>query len=358
MTTRLVINTIYTPGSVQYLYMFVLSWLKWSNCLFRLVVNGCTLEEVRILQEFCTKDSRLDLLILSSTKVMSHGEILNSLQALEQSEYFCFMDPDILVTGEFLQNVVPALGRYAGVFLGAPLWNDNGDQILPENEQNIWGRYNRTPENVCLGSTYFAIYNNTALSKMICSTGLSFDKYVWEDIPECCQRQIAQMGLQRKFYDTGKVLNLLLQAQGELLTFKEMPYLQHIGGINQYLLRKIRRPMSRRLKKDLRQLPEAQAAPLLTKLDNVQDLKTLGMMLTDEEWEVFLPVFVPLEVQKLRLSIARYIIRLLHALVEYQPLPAPPKADVPEFKEKIQDITSNIVRLYKEYKGYVAISSE
>jgi GT2 family glycosyltransferase len=152
----LTFNIIYTRGTVRYLRLLVFSLLKWSESSFRLVANACSPEEVRLLQELCYKNSRLEFLALPSERGMQHSEVLSYLQALERLDHFCFMDSDIIATGDFVNEMLPYLDNHAAVFSAPPLWCTEEEQILPDTFPVMGGRFNRTSSGLCIGSTHFA----------------------------------------------------------------------------------------------------------------------------------------------------------------------------------------------------------
>jgi len=345
---NLTFHIIYTPGSVEYLSLFVLSLLKWADCSFRLISNGCTPEEIRILKSLCRRNPRLEYNGLRKKSMIQHCEALTILQSREQSEYFCFMDPDILAVGDFPGPVIPSLNTNAGVFSCASIWSTEEEQVLPENSRGIPGRANRTKSGICLGSTYFAIYNNTILTRLIQSTGVNFGKCSWEQIPAEQQALIAGFGLKRRKYDTGKVLNLLLLAQRESLVFKEIPTLQHIGGISAFQAYGIKlpigKPVARNNRASLHGMSEKEAHQAMKKIKEAGDLQALYKTLSDKEC---LAVVSP--PNSIKFVVSRYIIRLFTSLFEDSPLPEIPEVGHSEIEGRIRSVTANIVNLYDEF---------
>ncbi len=341
-------NIIYTPGVVKCLRLFILSLLKWSDCSFRLVANGCLPEEVHDLRAFCRRYSRLEFLKLPSKTMMKHSSALNYLQMIEPSEYFCFMDPDILATNEFLHEFTPYLDHYVGVFSGFPIWCKNEEQILPETFPEMFGRHNMTSTGLCIGGTFFAIYNNKVLTELIQSTGISFNKYKWEEIPALYQKPLAQLGLKKNFYDTGKVLNLLLLNQGDSLIFKEIPSLKHIGGISACLALENgfhwHYLQQRKLKDNiLAWLFEGKFRRTVMKLSRIKEPKVPRLEITDEVLQS--------HPNRNRLLSYRYFTQLLQCLLEEsQPLPSIPDIGTPEVEEKIERLTTDIKNLFEEFK--------
>ena len=136
-------NIVYTVGTVRYLRLLVFSLLKWSEASFRLVANGCSPEEAHMLEELCRSSSQLEFLALPSTTLLPHSDVLSHLQSMEQSQYFCFMDSDILATGDFVSEMAPYLGQYSAVFSATPIWCTEEEQVLPDILPRMPGHFNR-----------------------------------------------------------------------------------------------------------------------------------------------------------------------------------------------------------------------
>jgi hypothetical protein len=140
------------------------------------------------------------------------------------------MDSDIFATGDFLSQLTPE--QYAGIFSGTAVWTSSEDEILPESFKIMSGMHTRTDKGHCLGSSFFALYNNQILTQLMQSTGIGFEEYRWHEIPSVFQQKLMAMGLIKESYDTGKVLNLLLLNQGEQMIYLDSPFLCHIGAIS------------------------------------------------------------------------------------------------------------------------------
>lgn len=343
---KLTFNIIYTPGVVNYLQLFILSLLKWSNCSFRLISNGCQLEEVQLLRRFCRDNPRLEFLNLPSKKMMKHGDVLDYLQSIETSEYFCFMDPDILATGEFLNEFLPYLKNYVGVFSGFPIWCKNEEQILQDTFPKMFGRHNLTSSGLCIGGTFFAIYDNTVLRQLIHSTGISFNKYTWQEVPIQYQKCFTQMNLDKETYDTGKVLNLLLIDQGASLIFKEIPSLKHIGGISEcfaleqgfhwYYLQQ------RKFKENiLARLFEGRLGRAVMDFIGISEPVFPRLKMTEK--------VLMSHPNKNRLLSYQYFTQLLQALFENLPFPPIPDMGNDEVERNIELLTKNIRSLFEEF---------
>lgn len=234
MSIQLTFHIVYVPGSVAYLLPFVVTLLRWSTCRFRLVANGCTAAEVALLQARCAGESRLELLVLPTNRPLAHHDALNYLQARCQEDYYCFMDSDILATGPFMDAITPHLNAHAGVFAGAPLWMRTPDRIFRPEYDVVCGEHDRTAAGLPLGGTFFAIYDNRALTGFIHTQGMGFEMRAWSQIPGALRPWLAERDLAgpHHWFDTGKVLNLALQYQGATLAVLDSPDLVHLGGLS------------------------------------------------------------------------------------------------------------------------------
>ena len=334
-------NIIYTPGTVKYLYPFVSSLLKWSDCSFRLVSNRCRPDEIELLRRLCHQHSRLELMALPFDRVIQHGQALSYLQSLETSEYFCFLDSDILATDYFLPTFASYLDQYAGLFSCSSSWCKAEEQILPASFQRMAGRHNRTDQSVCLGSTYFCIYNNYLLTQIMQSTDINFNPYLWSEIPVQYQDELIKIGLDKAYYDTGKLLNLLLLQQGRLLAFRETTSLQHIGGLSlvsdQVMPQSIFGRISNLIRSQGRELKRTAA-----KLTANYFSRQTGMYFTDAEEKARRTLLGR------KFVVSSYFTHLLRALSENQPLPKLLTIDDSEIEEKVELVTMAILNLHQE----------
>lgn len=335
-------NIVYTTGTVRYLRLLVFSLLKWSDCSFRLVANACSPEEVRLLQELCRKSTRLEFLALPSRTIMLHSEVLSYLQPLERADYFCFMDSDILASGDFVSEMSPYLDQHAGVFSATPIWCTEEEQILPQTFPRMPGHFNRTSSGICIGSTYFAMYDNRVLSQLIESTGIGFSRYRWEEIPPPCQSQVIRAGLKKTRYDTGKLLNALLVAQGKRLMYVDSQMLRHIGGVSarEALQRGLRHERSPRSKA---WGAVAKGKRLLRRLTGMEAARTEKTPLTEAERAEFF------RRRQKRWPTANYFSELFRSLFENQPLPTIPDIGDAEIERRIEAVGADIAALYEEF---------
>ncbi len=324
---RMRFNNIYTPGTVAYLRLFVFGLLRWSDCSFRLVANGCPTGEASMLERFCRESPRLEFMRLPTGRgIMPHGDALNLLQSVERSERFCFMDSDILATGEFLAEMLSRLDGVAAVFSGGRIGVKEEGTRPPEAFERISPPSGQGTDGCFLGKTFFAIYDNRVLTEVIQSTGVGFEIRRWGEVPGECLDQLRRMGLRgvAQGCDTGKALNLILLARGERLAWVDSPSLAHIGGFSTRVVYKgsLRRRIGFQTMRMFGDLRKALASPWKA---------SPGPRATGQG------------------SISGYFHELLRSLFEGRPRPPLPETSEPETQAQIESVTRHILGLYGEF---------
>jgi len=315
-TTALTFNVIYLPETVRYLSLFVFSLLEWSGCRFRLVANGCSDEERELLRRLCEQDDRLEFLALPMTEVVPHYRALEFLRDRERSDHFCFMDADIMAVGEFEHEILSRLERCAGVFSGLPIWCTEAETLLPPRARRVVGRYHRTDQGLCLGTTYVAAYDNRKLGDLMSASGIGLRDYPWETIPEEHRRRLVEMGMRRDKFDTAKVANLLLQARGERLEFVDCDGLLHIGGY------------------DARTLAERGEGLLRARSLRHLVRRVRGLSAPRN---------------RKRVHTCRHFVRVLEAVFRGETVPEPPSLGDSRIERRVRDFTDGIVALHERH---------
>lgn len=257
----LMFHIIYTPGTVRGLLPFVDTLLRWSDSAYCLVANGCGADETALLRDRCAGAPRLSWCSLPWPRKVEHGQALNHLFATSDQPYFCFMDSDILATGDFMAELRPVLPGAASLFSAWPITITAAERILPDECRFIGGRHSHTAAGRCLGGSYFAIYERTALAQARRLAPDGFNRGYWAQLPRGARRFLSRIGQERLFYDTGRVLNFYLQSQGGVLRVHECAALLHLGSYSIYtgsatrpaprFWRRVLRAASRRLRERL-----------------------------------------------------------------------------------------------------------
>jgi len=326
-------NIIYTPGNIVYLRLFVLSLLKWSDCFFRIVINGCNDKEKNMLKQFCGRYSRLEYFELPFNEMLLHGAVLSYLQKREKSDYFCFMDSDIFAIGNFMKEFYPYLNQYRAIFSGSAIWLSEQDQIMEKSNLRMGGRFHWTSDNFCLGSSFFAIYNNKILSQLIEGTGVTFDKYLsWKNIPPRFKQDIVKLGLKKKAYDTGKIINILLQSQDNKIIYKNSNTLCHLGGLSSLKIGPLSKVPPKGLKRFRKNISE---------LISIKNLRNKARK-REREYQ--------LSVKYNRSDAAEYFSKVLRSLFDDRPITATLNVSDDTVAKKIQFARNHIEALYDEYK--------
>lgn len=343
---ELKVNIIYTPGTVKHLSFFIWSLLKWSDCSFRLVSNGCQTAEQCYLKTLCAQEQRLEFWTMPTKTSLPHGQVLNYLQAMNHSDHFCFMDSDIFATGNFLSEIMPQLASHAGIFSGMPIWVKEEEEILPQDFRHMVGTFNRTDKGNCIGSTYVALYDNRALTEVMQSTGIGFEEYRWQEIPRAVQEQIKNLDLQKYSYDTGKVLNLLLLAQDSRLCNFELPSLCHIGGTS-FQVHYDNQPQGfkRRLLNGL--LRTGFAAPLKALQKYRATISYQNRYHDTPEAELHLNMK---QRNQHRNPVRQYLLLLLNALFQGAAIPPTPVTDDQEIDSRLSLVKEQLLLLFEEHK--------
>lgn len=342
----LIFNIIYIPGMTKYLKPFVSSLLNSTKCRYRLVSNGCVREEQRLLEAYCSENPRLEYFLLSSDNIVTHCKALTILQEMEDSDYFCFMDADIFSSGPFLEEFLPYLKQYSGVFSAYPIWCDAKYQLIPNDWPDMGGRHIISSDGVCLGGSYFAMYDNRVLKGFIKSTGINFSRYSWQEIPAQYQEKLLELGLNKNTYDTAKVLNILLQDQGHSLLFIESESLFHLGAMTEFFSGKIDRLFKGKLPHML-SLQKKQFRKMARGLKH-QLQKIFGNGPSDLTEQAN---YEYRQMLKTRETVSGYFLELLMAVSGNRPFNKKLEISNPEIERRVALATKGIKSIWKE-SGY------
>lgn len=233
----LTFNIIFTPGTVRFLKLAALSLVKFSPYRYRLVSNKLDFGERAELENLCGSSDRFEYYFYEppykSPKVAPHGEVLSALERANKDEFFCFMDSDIFAAGPFHEELERELAA-CDVFSSC-----RQIMVAPgEAVRSYSGKSIETPEGLAVATTFFAVYRSDPLRKVIRNTGVSFEKFGKEHpIPERARKVLVKLGLERRTFDTGKLLNVVSHAFGVRYRYREFANLHHLGGFSFALTR-------------------------------------------------------------------------------------------------------------------------
>ncbi len=334
---------IYTPNSVKYLIHFLPSLLKYSTYKFCLVSNGCALKERAILQKTAASSERISYYCYPTNQMQIHGKVLTHLQARCQEEYFCFMDSDIFATAP-LPDLKKIMEReqLTGLFSAMPIWVKRSEYIFKPHFQQMLGTFNQMQNGTCIGSTYFAIYKNAALNEIIQHYGVCFDECARSSLPIDIQAELHRLGYHQTTFDTGKVINLLLNKHKFALKNIEIDELCHIGGTSYETTYQQNEGKKEKLKKQLlNSVFRSIVAPILANRKE-QSVKKRFKNAPKEEY------LINLNQRALHRNITRqHFLNLYLALMKRQKEAKYPIPPVPQFKD--EEINQNIKKLHNDY---------
>jgi len=263
-------HIIYTANTVELLSPLVSNLLKYSICNYNLVSNNCTSKEKKLLQSLCNSKSRLTYFHLPTNGSMwTHGDCINYLYKTCYSQLFCFMDSDILVTDTFLGPFISALDKYDAVFSGTSLWLSDKHQILQSQDFRVGGRHNITHDGYILGSSYFALYNLKSLHRIESAIEISWSRNKYSQLNEDTKSLLASLNLAKQQYDTGKLLNILMQQHSCKIQFIKDHNILHIGSIS-YQSRKGRALLTNYYKNILQTFIQHQASIFKKSIETIK----------------------------------------------------------------------------------------
>ena len=232
---QFVFNLVWTEGAFEYLGLFTLTLLAHSGARFRFVCNGCQPDEIERMERFANlhPDRIADIVVVSADDTLRHGDALDEVrERCDDGDHFCLIDPDILATGEFLGEFASAMASHAAVTSGRELWSD--DNVLPEGHPGLNGEYFHRADGYLYGSPHFAIYDAAALGDTIERWGVGFGEG-GSGLSQATRQVLRSGGHDYLLYDTGKLVNILLQEDGHTITHSEHDDLVHVGGLLHYL---------------------------------------------------------------------------------------------------------------------------
>jgi hypothetical protein len=308
-----VFNVVWTGSVFPYLRRLVASQFHHSDARFRFVANGCPPGQVRMMKEFAAAHAeRVVEVFVSSTAMERHGAALDAvLEARDDGDYFCFVDPDIVAERPFIRSFADALENgCAGVTSGRGIWNN--DVTVPPGHRGVPGECFYSADGFLFGSPHFAMYRVEPLRETMSRWGVGFGSVGGGDLPQRAKTALVAAGHEYWLYDTAKIVNILLQEDGHRLRHFEHPALLHIGGMSHYL-----------------SPPEADGEALAAGEE------------PDQRWP-----WPPA-----RLAVARHTASLLRALCEDQPLPAPPSGLDPDLAARLARVREALIGLFPERRA-------
>ncbi|NLD77352.1 MAG: hypothetical protein GX643_11870, partial [Acidimicrobiales bacterium] len=146
-------------------------------------------------------------------------------------ELFAFIDPDILARGPYLAPLLDRLTSASAVTSGREVWSEHNTR--PAGHLGVNGEYFFDQDGYVFGSPHFALYRRHDLEEVVdrWKVGFSTDGNVDPEV----RARLEELGRSFLIYDTGKVVNILLQGDGHRLVHEESDQIVHVGGMSHYL---------------------------------------------------------------------------------------------------------------------------
>ncbi len=233
---ELVFNVVWTGTVFTYLRYFVASQIAQSAARFRFIANGCPPEQIALLEGFAAQhpDRVVEVIDISSDAMIAHGVALDRVRAQrDDGAYFCLIDPDIKANAPFLAPFTELLADgCAAVTSGKEVWSE--DNLVPVGHVGVAGEHFFDREGFVFGSPHLALYDRAVLDATTERWQVGLGS-AGNDLNAAAKARLVEMGHEYIVYDTGKIVNALLQADGHRLVHKDLPQLIHIGGLAHYL---------------------------------------------------------------------------------------------------------------------------
>jgi hypothetical protein len=263
--------------------------------------------------------------------------VLTLLQKQEPSRTFALLDSDIFATGPFLSGLAARVARVDALFSCPPIWSTPAYDVLPEQFGYVSGVYERLHDGQCLGNSSFAIYDNEVLSCCIEETGVAFEACAWENVPKGLQTKLSEQGKSKLFYDTGKLLNVLLGLRGCRSEFVPLPDLVHVGGISAETLAARQPAWWSTLHRAL-VLTLPSAVRKLTGVDQHAEEWRRQLSLEELAWDAAR--------QARRTATCRYLSKVLADLFAGEPIDASFEHDDEQLRARVRRAQAQIEKLY------------
>jgi len=233
---ELVFNIVWTGKVFPFLKYFVSSQMAHCGARFRFLANGCSPEQIPLMEEFREQhpDRILEVLLVSED-MQAHGAALDTAMAQrDDGEFFSLIDPDILARGPFLADFAARLAADCdGVCSGQGIWVD--DPTIPVGQIGVSGEYFYAQDGYLLGSPHFAIYRRDRLDATFARWEIGFKSAGVRRLTQEGRDLLKAIGQTYWLYDTGKIANIFFQEDGNKLCLFEHENLMHIGGMSHYL---------------------------------------------------------------------------------------------------------------------------
>jgi hypothetical protein len=312
-----VFNIVVTGRVFWHLRFFVCSLVHNSDARFRLVANGCAPETLRLLDDYAAAhpDRVAEVLDVSPDAIVAHGVALDAVRRQrDDGGLFCLVDTDIKARGPFLAPYLELLRTHSAVSSGRQVWVD--DHVVPDTHIGLGldGRHFFHPNGFVYGCPHFAMYRRADLDETCARWGVGLGS-AGPELPEATRARLASGGHAYLAYDTGKIVNILLQLDGRSLRHVDPDVLIHIGGMSHFL--------------------------------SPPDPGARGGEVETPSWAAY-------HGMEPRLAATRYTAALLRSLIEQTPQPDLPPGIDSALEQRLRFVRDEIVDLAERYRACTA----
>ncbi len=234
--SNIVFNVVWTGDTHRHMRHFLDTVIAQSSARFRYILNACDAESIEALTDDArTRSDRIiDVVNVSSSDMVAHGVALDAVYDRDDgSDLFCFIDTDIKARAPFVDDFLALLVDADGVTSGKEVWTD--DNVVPDDHPGVGGRHFFRSDGYVYGSPHFAMYKRAALDDTFGRWGVGFGAAGRPNVSDAAWDRIVESGHEYLVYDTGKIVNILLQEDGHRLVHEEHDALLHIGGLAHYM---------------------------------------------------------------------------------------------------------------------------
>lgn len=232
---RVVFNLVWTGTVFRHLALFTESLLAHTGARVRFIGNACPREELDLMERFATThpDRVVEVMDVSPTTMLRHGDALDIVRRQrDDGGHFALIDPDIFLRAPVMGRFDALLEDHDVVTSGKELWSRTN--VRPDGHPGVNGEYFFDLDGYTFGSPHFAIYRREALDATIERWGVGFSS-AGGDISAEARRRLVEVGRDYWIFDTAKIVNVLIQADGGTLVHEEHPDLVHIGGVSHFI---------------------------------------------------------------------------------------------------------------------------
>ncbi len=231
----LTFNLVWTGRVFDHLSLFTESLIAQSDARFRFVANACPPDQLEAMERFGERhpDRVAEVLEVSRDRMINHGAALDEvLRQRDDGDHFCLIDPDIIARGPFLRPYLDLIAVHDAVTSGKEVWSEHN--VRPAENPGVSGEHFFDQDGYTFGSPHMALYRSEPLRATIERWGVGFTS-TGNTISDAARARLEEVGRSFWVYDTGKIVNILLQADGGSLVHVEHPDLVHIGGVSHFL---------------------------------------------------------------------------------------------------------------------------